>query len=395
MDTRKLFSDNVAHTSQEPLGLQIEFAKGVYLYDENNKPVLDLISGIGVNILGHGHPSVVAAVKKQIDKYMHTMVYGECILAPQVELARMLSEQLPDQLDSVYFANSGSEAVEGAIKLSRKLTRRYEIVSCRNAYHGSSLGANSLLSVSNFTRAYRPMVPGIRFIDYNKLEDLERITKKTAAVIMETIQGEAGLINPGSQYLKAVGERCREVGALMVLDEIQSGFGRTGYLFAFEKYGVIPDILLVGKAMGGGMPIAAFISSKDKMKELASKPELGHLTTFGGHPVNCAAALATLKFLIEENLVGTVPAKARLLQSFLKHRVIKQVRSSGLWFALDLQSFDKVKRVVKAGLREGILIDWFLFNKESIRIAPPLVITDEEIREAGRKLQIALDDAIT
>jgi acetylornithine/N-succinyldiaminopimelate aminotransferase len=294
----------------------------------------------------------------------------------------------------MYFVNSGSEATEGAIKLSRKLTGRYEIVACRNAYHGSTLGANSLLGNPFFTRAYRPMIPGIRFINFNHVPDLERITPKTAAVVMETIQGEAGLICPGNQYLRSVSSRCKDVGAMLVLDEIQSGFGRTGCFFAFEKYGVIPDILLVGKAMGGGMPIAAFISSYENLKVLAREPQLGHLTTFGGHPVNCAAAVATLKILIEEKLIESVKSKARLLQSFLDHQAIKGIRSSGLWFALDLRSFDKVKKVVAVGLREGILIDGFLFNKECIRIAPPLVISDDEIKKAGKILRNALDEVV-
>ncbi len=379
---RQLFLRHLAQTSPSPLMLEIDRAEGMYLYDTDGKPYLDLIAGIGVSCLGHRHPRVVAATKAQLDRYLHTLVYGEFVLSPQVKLAQRLAGVLPDQLDSVYFVNSGAEATEGAMKLAKRFTGRPEIVACRRAYHGSTQGAASLMWPTDFTQAFHPLIPGIVHIDFNCEYCLNRITEKTAAVIMETVQGEWGVRPPHDQYLAMVRRRCDEVGALLIFDEIQAGFGRTGSLFAFEQYGVVPDILLLAKGMGGGMPIGAFIASKELMSVLSYEPVLGHITTFGGHPVCCAAALATLETLLEEDHIGQVKAKERLFRSLLIHPAIKEVRSAGLWMAVELENFELVQRVIRRCLSGGLITDWFLFNERSLRIAPPLIISDDQIREA-------------
>jgi acetylornithine/succinyldiaminopimelate/putrescine aminotransferase len=376
---RQLFLQHLAQTSPSPLMLDVERAEGVYLYDANGKAYLDLISGIGVSSLGHRHPRVVEAVKKQVDRYMHTMVYGEYILDPQVQLAGKLAEVLPERLDNVYFVNSGAEATEGAMKLAKRYTGRSEIISCYNAYHGSTQGAASLMSEPYFTRPYRPLLPGIRHIDFNCHYCLNRITEKTAAVIVETIQAEWGVRPPQPGYLEALRRRCNEVGALLILDEIQVGYGRTGTLFAFEQFGIEPDILLLAKGMGGGMPIGAFVSRKEYMQSLSDDPILGHITTFGGHPVSCAAALATLETLLEGELVKQVKAKEKHFRERLVHPQIRDVRSAGLIMAVELDDFDQIQRVIRGCLDKGLITDWFLFNNRSLRIAPPLVISDSEI----------------
>lgn len=379
---RQLFLQHIAQTSPTPLLLEIERAEGMYLYSPDGKPYLDLIAGIGVSCLGHRHPAVVEAVQGQLDKYMHTLVYGEFILAPQVQLAELLARCLPDPLDSVYFVNSGTEATEGAMKLAKRYTGRYEIVACKKAYHGSTQGAASLMWPKDFTQAYHPLLPGIRHIEYNCEWCLQQITERTAAVIMETVQGEWGVRPPADGYLEKVRERCNEAGALLVFDEIQAGYGRTGRLFAFEQYGVVPDILLLAKGMGGGMPIGAFIASKAIMSALSDNPILGHITTFGGHPVSCAAALATLETLRGSDLIGQVKAKEQLFLELLQHPDIVEVRSAGLWLAVELESFERVQAVIKHCLEGGLVTDWFLFNSRSLRIAPPLIITGEQIRWA-------------
>jgi acetylornithine/succinyldiaminopimelate/putrescine aminotransferase len=376
---RQLFLQHLAQTSPSPLMLDVERAEGVYLYDANGKAYLDLISGIGVSSLGHRHPRVVEAVKKQVDRYMHTMVYGEYILDPQVQLAGKLAEVLPERLDNVYFVNSGAEATEGAMKLAKRYTGRSEIISCYNAYHGSTQGAASLMSEPYFTRPYRPLLPGIRHFDFNCHYCLNRITEKTAAVIVETIQAEWGVRPPQPGYLEALRRRCNEVGALLILDEIQVGYGRTGTLFAFEQFGIEPDILLLAKGMGGGMPIGAFVSRKEYMQSLSDDPILGHITTFGGHPVSCAAALATLETLLEGELVKQVKAKEKHFRERLVHPQIRDVRSAGLIMAVELDDFDQIQRVIRGCLDKGLITDWFLFNNRSLRIAPPLVISDSEI----------------
>jgi acetylornithine/succinyldiaminopimelate/putrescine aminotransferase len=346
------------------------------------KPIWISLPALGVSSLGHTHPSVVAAAKAQLDQYLHTIVYGEFVLAPQVKLAQLLAEQLPDSLDSIYFVNSGTEATEGAMKLAKRYTGRSEFIACKKAYHGSTQGAASLMSPTDFTRAFFPLLPGIRHIEFNCEFCLRQITDQTAAVIMETVQGEWGVRKPINGYLKKVRQRCDEVGALLILDEIQAGFGRTGSLFAFEQYDVTPDILLLAKGMGGGMPIGAFVSSKEMMSSLSFNPILGHITTFGGHPVSCAAALATLETLLEEDYIGQVKKKEALFLSLLKHPAITEVRSAGLWMAVELPSFDFIQQVIRHCLKRGLITDWFLFNNRSLRIAPPLIIEEEQIRWA-------------
>ena len=379
---RQLFLQHVAQTSPSPLMLEVERAEGMYLYDPEGKAYLDLIAGIGVSGLGHRHPAVVEAAKAQLDKYLHTLVYGEFVLAPQVQLAELLARCLPDPLDSVYFVNSGTEATEGAMKLAKRYTGRYEIVACKKAYHGSTQGAASLMWPRDFTQGYHPLLPGIRHIEYNCEWCLQQITEKTAAVIMETVQGEWGIRPPVEGYLQKVRERCNEAGALLIFDEIQAGYGRTGSLFAFEQYGVVPDILLLAKGMGGGMPIGAFVASRAVMSALSDNPILGHITTFGGHPVSCAAALATLKALLESGLIQQVKAKEQLFLELLQHPAIVEVRSAGLWMAVELESFEVVQAVIGHCLEKGLITDWFLFNSCSLRIAPPLIITEEQIRWA-------------
>ncbi len=377
---RQLFLQRLAPTSPSPLMLEVERAEGAYLYAPDGKAYLDFIAGISVSSVGHCHPKVVEAAKNQLDKYLHTMVYGEYVLAPQVQLADLLVQHLPDSLNSVYFVNSGTEATEGAMKLAKRVTGRSEIIACRKAYHGSTQGAASLMSPTEFTQAYYPLLPDIKHIDFNCETCLHQITERTACVIMETVQAEWGIRPPTNDYLKKVRQRCDEVGALLVLDEIQVGFGRTGTLWAFEQYGIVPDILLLAKAMGGGMPIGAFVANQELMQTFSVDPILGHITTFGGHPVCCAAALATLKVLTSETWISEVKVKEQLLRSLLVHPKIREVRSAGLIMAVDLGAFEQVERVIHYCLEHGLIVDWFLFNSHSIRIAPPLMISEEQLR---------------
>ena len=388
---RQLFLRHVAQTSDAPMMLEIDRAEGSFLFDTEGAAYLDLIAGISVSVLGHRHPNVQQAIEKQVNKYWHTLVYGEFVLSPQVELATLLTQHLPDNLDAVYFTNSGTEATEGAMKLAKRHTGRSEIIAMRNAYHGSTQGAMSLNSDTYFTQAYRPLLPDIQFITFDCEVCLRQITERTAAVIMETVQAESGIYAPSFGYLKAVRERCNEVGALLILDEIQAGMGRTGTLWAFEQHGIAPDILLSAKGLGGGMPIGAFISSKDIMWSLTNNPVLGHITTFGGHPVSCAAALATLKTLVESDLIQQVKAKEALFLQRLVHPKIRAVRSAGLWMAVELRDFDEIQCVIKTCLTAGLITDWFLFNNRSLRIAPPLTISATEIEMACTVILAALD----
>ncbi len=376
---RQQFLSHMAQTSEFPLMLEIDQAEGMYLIDPHGKRYLDLIAGIGVSCLGHRYPKVVEAVKQQVDRYMHTLVYGEYLLSPQVNLAKKLAEHLPGKIDSVYFVNSGTEATEGAMKLAKRYTGRPEIISCYRAYHGSTHGAASLMSEDFFTRSYRPLLPGIHHIDFNCIYCLERITEKTAAVIVEPVQAEWGVRAPAPGYLQALRQRCNETGTLLIFDEIQTGFGRTGSLFASTKFGVQPDIILMAKGMGGGMPIGAFAAPQSIMKVLSFNPLLGHITTFGGHPVNCAASLATLEVLLGTDLIEQVERKAAHFLQHLKHPMIRDVRNVGLLMAVELDDFDQVQRVIKYCLEKGVITDWFLFNDRSLRIAPPLIITELEI----------------
>jgi acetylornithine/succinyldiaminopimelate/putrescine aminotransferase len=382
MTNRQLFLQHIAQTSEAPLGIEIARSEGMYLYDPQGKAYLDLIAGIGVSGLGHRHPAVVAAAKKQLDTYLHTLVYGEFVLAPQVELATLLAQQLPDPLDSVYFVNSGTEATEGAMKLAKRYTGRGEIVACHKAYHGSTQGAASLMSPTDFTQAYYPLLPGIKHIEFNCSTCLHTITRQTAAVIVETVQGEWGVRPPDTSFLQQLRQRCTETGTVLIFDEIQAGYGRTGHLFAFEHHGVVPDILLLAKGMGGGMPIGAFVASKEMMSALANQPILGHITTFGGHPVSCAAGLATLKTLLEGDLIDQVPGKEALFRSLLVHPEIHEIRSAGLMMAVQMRDFEFIRTVIQHCLQEGLVTDWFLFNSGALRIAPPLIITEEQIRRA-------------
>ncbi len=389
---RQLFLNHVAQTSDSPLALEIKKANGIYLYDQKGKSYIDLIAGISVSNLGHNHPKVITAIKNQVDKYLHTLVYGEFVLSPQVGLATLLVEHLPASLDAVYFVNSGTEATEGALKLAKRYTGRRNIISCKQSYHGSTHGAISLMSDSYFTAPFRPLLPYVKHIEFNVESDLELITEETACVIMETVRAEIGVQNPTKDYLLKVRKRCDKVGALLILDEIQVGCGRTGSLFAFEQYGIVPDILLLAKGFGGGMPLGAFVAAKEKMNTLTHNPVLGHITTFGGHPVSCAAGLASLEILTsEKQIIAEVKAKADLFVQILKHEAIKEVRHAGLLMAVQLDSFEQVNGVIKECLKNGLITDWFLFNPEAIRIAPPLTITKEEIKTAAHILLAAID----
>ena len=393
LSKRDLFLQHVGLTSEFSMMLDISHADGMYIYDTDGKQYMDLNSGISVSSLGHRHPKVISAIKRQLDKYLHTMVYGEHLQSPQINYASKLSALLDDSLNNVYYVNSGSEAVELAMKLARKHTNRYELISCSKAYHGSTQGAESLRSDHEFTRAFLPSIPGIRHIDFNNEIDLDKITKKTAAVILEPVQAEAGVCPPQSDYLKKVQSKCQEVGALFILDEIQTGFGRTGHLFAHLKYGVVPDVLLIAKSMGAGMPIGAVVSSKEILGSLIKNPALGHITTFGGHPVTVSAALAGLNVLIEENIIDAVLDKEKLFHRLLKHDIIKEVRSSGLMMAVELTKRKYLKHVVSHTIEQGALVDYFLFNDKSFRLAPPLIIRESEIQKACTILLNAMDYA--
>ena len=382
MNQRDLFLRHVAQTSDAPLALEFVRAEGSYLWDGSGKQYIDLIGGISVCNVGHRHPSVVAAIKDQADRYLHTMVYGETVQAPQVRYARLLAEHLPPSLNCVYFTNSGTEATEGAMKLAKRATGRTEIVAFREAYHGSSQGALSLMGDEYWRNAFRPLLPGVQHLRHNAFEDLSHITGDTACVVVETIQGEAGVRVPDKEWIRALRARCTEVGALLVLDEIQCGFGRNGSLWAFELFGVIPDILLLGKALGGGMPLGAFIADRPLMHTLASAPVLGHITTFGGHPVSCAAGMAAMRALLDEGMLEGVAEREQWFRSGLQHPAIRAFRSKGLMIALEFDSFETNKRVIDRAIDAGVFTDWFLFSAQSMRIAPPLNISREDVRKA-------------
>lgn len=387
MNNREIFQRLIAQTSEAPVGLEVVNAEGLYLYDTDGNKYADLISGIGVSIVGHRHPKVIESIKNQADRYLHTMVYGEHIQAPQTQLATFLRTLLPPTLDNIYFVNSGTEAVEGALKLARRYTGRTEIIAARNAYHGSTAGSASLMSSTFFTGKYRPLVPGIKFIDYNDPSECEKITSKTAAIALECVQGEAGIIAGSSAFFKAVREKCNETGTLLILDEIQSGLGRTGYWWAFESLGIEPDILLTGKGFGGGLPLAAFISSKEIMHSFTAKPVLGHITTFGGNALCCAASLATLRVIQEEGLIAQIVQKVEIIHQIAHHTEVCDVRIAGLWAAIELTDSEVIMRVIQRLKENGVLSDWFLFNDKSLRIAPPLNITESELAACMRILQ--------
>lgn len=379
---RQLFLQHLAQTSEFPLSLEIEKAKRVYLFDKSGKKYMDLISGISVSNSGHCHPKIISAIKKQVEKYSHLMVYGEYVQSPQVLLAKKLSSLLPKNLNSVYFVNSGAEATEGALKLAKRYTGRTEIISFQNAYHGSTHGALSVMGNETLKIKFRPLLPDVRFIEFNNEDHLNQITEKTSCVIIEPIQGEAGVRIPGKNYLQLLRKRCNETGTLLVFDEAQTALGRTGTMFAFEQFNVVPDILLLAKAFGGGMPLGAFVSSKKIMDSLKDNPALGHITTFGGHPVCCAASLAAIEVLEKEKLIQQVKRKEVLFRKILKHPAIKEVRSIGLMIAVEFETAEMVQKIIRRSLVDGIITDWFLFCDNCIRIAPPLIISEKEIEKA-------------
>ncbi len=382
MTQRQLFLQHVAQTSEAPLCFEVSKAEGVYLYDQHGRPHIDLIGGISVCNTGHGNPFVKDAIKKQVDEYLHVMVYGEVIQSPQVKYATALAAQLPANLQSIYFTNSGTEATEGAMKLAKRITGRSKIISFTNSYHGSTQGALSVMGSEYWQQAFRPLLPDVYQFEYNQSEVLNFIDEKTACIILEPLQSEAGVCTPDNNWLKAIRQKCDETGCLLILDEIQTAFGRTGSLFRFQQCGIIPDILLLGKAMGGGMPLGAFISSKPNMDTLSFNPVLGHITTFGGHPVCCAAGLAGLEFLLKENLIDEVERKEELFKELLQHPSIIKISSCGLLMALHFDSYETNKKIIDTCISKGAFTDWFLFASHALRIAPPLTINEAEIRNA-------------
>lgn len=394
MNNRQLFLRHVAQLSDAPMALEINKASGMYMWDADGKKIMDLIAGISVCNVGHSHPAVVNAIKEQAEQYMHLLVYGELIQTPQVAFATLLTQHLPSSLNSVYFTNSGAEAVEGAMKLAKRYTGRTEILAFEKSYHGSTQGAMSIMGDETWRNAYRPLLPDIQHLQYNTWEAIDHITERTACIILETVQAEAGVHAPQKEWLQAIREKCTATGTLMVLDEIQCGLGRNGTLWAFEQAEVVPDILLLGKALGGGMPMGAFIADREIMWVLTNNPVLGHMTTFGGHPVICAAGMAGFKVLLEEDLVPGVKAKGQLFHDYLKHPAIKAIRSLGLMMAVEFESFAVNKKVIDRCIEKGLLTDWFLFAPECLRIAPPLIISEEEIRKACDIILEALDEVV-
>jgi len=392
LNNRQLSLQHLAVPAEVPDALEIVRAEGIFLYDSEEKRYVDLVSGVSVSNVGHRHPKVVRAIEEQLKKYMHLMVYGKYIQSPQVKLAGKLTSLLPENLQSVFFVNSGSEAIEGAVKLAKRVTGRREIVAFKNAYHGSTHGALSILGNEEMKYAYRPLLPGIRFLQFNQETELENITEQTAAVVIEPVQAEAGILIPDKAYMKALRNRCNETGTLLIFDEVQMGFGRTGKLFAFEHFDVVPDILCLAKAMGGGMPIGAFVSGKEHMNTLTHNPALGHITTFGGHPVSCAAALASLEVILDENLTEQANTKGELFKNRLEeHAKVDHIRQAGLMLAIELKPEFSIPKLVKILQQNGLIVDQFLFNNHSFRIAPPLTITYEEIDKVVEKVIKSLD----
>ena len=392
MTQRQLFLNHVGQTSEAPLALEIVKAKGSTMWDADGKAYIDLIAGISVCNIGHCHPNVIEAIKKQVEEYMHIMVYGELVESPQVIYAKMLTDHLPASLNAVFYTASGSEATEGAMKLAKRFTGRTQIISFKNSYHGSTQGALSVMGDEYWRNAFRPLLPDTLLLNYNNFADLLQITDRTACVIAETVQAEAGVLVPQNNWLTALRMRCTQTGTLLVLDEIQCAFGRNGTLFSFEQFNVVPDILLLGKALGGGMPLGAFVANKTTMDALSHNPVLGHINTFGGHPVSCAAGLAALQVLLDEKLIDGINAKQQLFLSLLKHPSIVAVRSCGLMLAVEVASFEINKKLIDALIEKGVFTDWFLFASNCLRIVPPLVITSQEITMACNKIIAVLDE---
>lgn len=368
------------------MAFEIARAEGCLLYDVNGKEYIDLIGGISVANTGHRHPKVVEAIQKQLEAYLHVMVYGEFIESPQVQYAKLLIDHLPVSLNAVYFTNSGAEAVEGAMKLAKRITNRTQIIAFNNSYHGSTQGALSVMGDEYWRNAFRPLLPDVLHLEYNSFESLAQITELTACVITETVQAEAGINVPFENWMQALRKKCTETGTLLILDEIQAGFGRTGTLWGFEQFSIVPDVLLLGKALGGGMPLGAFIADKKLMDVFTENPVLGHITTFGGHPVCCAAGMAAMKALLEERMVADVKRNEELFRSLLIHPKIKAIRSFGLWMAVEFDSFEICKQVIDACIANGVLTDWFLFAPNCLRISPPLVIQDLQINNAVKTI---------
>jgi acetylornithine/succinyldiaminopimelate/putrescine aminotransferase len=389
---RQLFLRHVAQTSESSLQFEIERAEGIFFYDTSGKRYLDLVSGVSVSALGHGHPAVIKAVKDQADTYLHTMVYGEFVQSPQVEYAQWLASRLPEGLDNVFFVNSGSEAIDGAMKLAKRSTGRGNFVAFEKAYHGGTHGAMSLLGDATMRSGYLPLLPGIKHIRFNCEEDLQRVDEKTAAVILEPIQAEAGIIEPEDDFLAKIRARCDQVGALMVLDEIQTGMGRTGKFMAFEHEGVVPDILCVAKSFGGGMPLGAIIAPKTLMRHFTFDPPLGHITTFGGHPLSCAAGLAAQKVVEQDGLMNRALEMESRYRKKLKHPLIRSIRGRGLFLAVSLLNEVDVSRFISRAFENGLVIDQFLFSDDAFRIAPPLIISEEEADLSMERVLATLDD---
>lgn len=390
--TQEDFFQYQAQTTPHPLGLEVTRAEGCYIYDQDGNAHLDFVAGVSACGLGHCHPKVIGAIKEQLDQYMHVMVYGEYIQGPAVEFSKLLAAHLPENLQTTYLVNSGTEAMEGAMKLARRYTGRSEIVAAHHAYHGNTMGSLSIMGYEERKSAFRPLIPDIRFIQFNDEQDLEKITKKTAAVVLETIQGGAGFIVPKNDYLKKVRERCDQVGALLVLDEIQPGFGRTGKLFAFEHYNCSPDILVIGKGMASGLPVGAFVSSKELMSSLQDHPKLGHITTFGGNPVIAAASLATLKEIVESQLMQQTLEKEKLFRRLLKHPLIEEIRGKGLMLALILKNREIANHLVLSAAKQRLILFWLLFEPRAVRISPPLTISLKEIEQGCDQILGILND---
>ena len=383
-----------AQTSPYPLGMEVSHAEGSYIYDTSGKKYLDFVAGVSACSLGHKNPRVNNAIKEQLDKYSHVMVYGEYSQSPAVEYCKLLADLLPAPLDKTYLVNSGTEATEGALKLARRVTGRSQLVSCYNAYHGNTMGSMSVMSLEERKRPFRPLLPDVDFIKFNDEADLEKITTRTAGVILESIQGGAGFIEPQNDYFRKVRQRCTEVGALMIVDEIQPGFGRTGKLFGFENYGIVPDVIILGKGMGGGMPVGAFTASAEMMDLLSDNPKLGHITTFGGHPVIAAACLATLKEITETNLISETLRKEKLFRSLLVHPLIDEIRGKGLMLAPMTANAEITNRIILRCQEKGLILFWLLFEGRAIRITPPLTISDDEIREGCAILIEVMDEIV-
>lgn len=382
MNQRQLFLQHVGQTSPEPMGIEIKKADGIYQYDINDKKYIDLISGFSVCNIGHSHPKVLQAIEEQIQQYMHVIVYGEFIETPQVQYAKLLTDHLPENLNCVFYTNSGAEAVEGAMKLAKRYTNRSKIIAFNNSYHGSTQGAQSIMGSEYFRNAFRPLLPDIYHCNFNDTAMLDLIDEKTACVIMETVQAEAGVIKPDMNWIKAIRKKCTETNTLLIFDEIQCAFGRTGSLWAFEQYDIVPDILLLGKALGGGMPLGAFIADKKIMDALTANPVLGHMSTFGGHPVSCAAGMAASEILIEGGYTDTVKEKEKIIQQKLQHPLIKKITTAGLWASVRFEDFDTNKKIIHRCIENGLITDWFLFCSEGLRFAPPLIISNKELEKA-------------